>query len=135
MPPKPFFDTNVLVYAFLSTDPRHGTARTLAARGGVFSVQVANEFVDVARRKMRWEWDDVVAMLAAFRGWFGAPAPLTDETHQAALALARQYNLRIYDGLILSAAKQAGCETVYTEDMQDGQTIDGLLIHNPFLAR
>lgn len=135
MPPKPFFDTNVLVYAFLSNDPRHGTARALAAGGGVISVQVANEFVDVARRKMRWEWDDVVAMLSAFRAWFGAPAPLTDEIHQAGLALARRYNLRIYDGLILSAAKQAGCATVYTEDMQHGQTLDGVLIHNPFLAR
>jgi predicted nucleic acid-binding protein len=132
MPPKPFFDTNVLVYAFLSTDPRHGTARALAAEGGVFSVQVANEFVDVARRKLRWEWDDVVAMLAAFRDWFGAPTPLTDETHQAALALARRHRLRIYDGLILSAAKQAGCSVLYTEDLQDGQTIEGVLVRNPF---
>jgi predicted nucleic acid-binding protein len=135
MPRKPFFDTNVLVYAFLSTDPRHGTARALAAGGGVFSVQVANEFVDVARRKIRWEWDDVVAMLAAFRAWFGAPTPLTDETHQAALALARRYHLRIYDGLIISAAKQAGCKMLYTEDMQHGQTLDGVLIQNPFLTR
>lgn len=135
MPRKPFFDTNVLVYAFLSSDPRHGTARALAAGGGVFSVQVANEFVDVARRKIGWEWDDVVAMLAAFRAWFGTPTALTDETHQAAVDLARRYRLRVYDGLILSAAKQAGCETLYTEDMQHGQTLNGVLIHNPFLTR
>ena len=90
MPLKPFFDTNVLVYAFLSTDPRHGTARALAAGGGVFSVQVANEFVDVARRKMRWEWDDVVAMLAAFRAWFGTPVALTHETHVLAIEVARR---------------------------------------------
>lgn len=133
--PKPFFDTNVLVYAFLSTDRRHATARSLLAAGGVFSVQVANEFVDVARRKLRWEWDDVAEMLAALRAWLGVPAPLTDDTHQAALALARRYNLRIYDGLILSAAKQAGCETLYTEDLQDGQTIEGVLVRNPFIDR
>jgi len=125
----------VLLYAFLSTDPRHGIARRLAAGGGVFSVQVANEFVDVARRKLRWEWDDVVAMLSLFRAWFGAPTPLTDETHQAGLALARRYNLRIYDGLIVSAAKHAGCATVYTEGLQHGQTLDGVLIQNPFQAR
>ena len=134
MPPKPFFDTNVLVYAFLSTDPRHGTARTLAAGGGVFSVQVANEFVDVARRKMRWEWDDVVAMLAAFRAWFGTPVPLTHETHVLALAVARRRGLRIYDALVLSAAKQAGCRILYTEDLQDGQTIEGVLVRNPFVG-
>ena len=134
MPPKPFFDTNVLVYAFLSTDPRHGTARTLAAGGGVFSVQVANEFVDVARRKMRWEWEDVVAMLAAFRAWFGTPVPLTHETHVLAVEVARRHGLRIYDGLILSAAKQAGCRILYTEDLQDGQTIEGVLVRNPFVG-
>ncbi|HJW78649.1 MAG: PIN domain-containing protein [Microvirga sp.] len=134
MPPKPFFDTNVLVYAFLSTDPRHGTARTLAAGGGVFSVQVANEFVDVARRKMRWEWDDVVAMLAAFRAWFGTPVPLTHETHVLALEVARRRGLRIYDALVLSAAKQAGCRILYTEDLQDGQTIEGVLVRNPFVG-
>jgi predicted nucleic acid-binding protein len=134
MPPKPFFDTNVLVYAFLSTDPRHGTARTLAAGGGVFSVQVANEFVDVARRKMRWEWDDVVAMLAAFRAWFGTPVPLTHETHVLALEVGRRRGLRIYDALVLSAAKQAGCRILYTEDLQDGQTIEGVLVRNPFVG-
>lgn len=134
MPPKPFFDTNVLVYAFLSTDPRHGTARTLAAGGGVFSVQVANEFVDVARRKMRWEWQDVVAMLAAFRAWFGTPVPLTHETHVLALEVARRRGLRIYDALVLSAAKQAGCRILYTEDLQDGQTIEGVLVRNPFVG-
>ena len=134
MPLKPFFDTNVLVYAFLSTDPRHGTARALAAGGGVFSVQVANEFVDVARRKMRWEWEDVVAMLAAFRAWFGTPVPLTHETHVLAIEVARRYGLRIYDGLILSAAKQAGCRILYTEDLQDGQTVEGVLVRNPFVG-
>ena len=131
---KPFFDTNLLVYAFLSTDPRHGTARTLAAGGGVFSVQVANEFVDVARRKMRWEWQDVVAMLAAFRAWFGTPVPLTHETHVLALEVARRRGLRIYDALVLSAAKQAGCRILYTEDLQDGQTIEGVLVRNPFVG-
>ncbi|MFL5167990.1 MAG: PIN domain-containing protein [Microvirga sp.] len=134
MPLKPFFDTNVLVYAFLSTDPRHGTARALAAGGGVFSVQVANEFVDVARRKMRWEWQDVVAMLAAFRAWFGTPVPLTHETHVLALEVARRRGLRIYDALVLSAAKQAGCRILYTEDLQDGQTIEGVLVRNPFVG-
>ena len=85
----------------------------------MFSVQVANEFVDVARRKMRWEWDDVVAMLAAFRAWFGTLVALTHETHVLAIEVARRHGLRIYDGLILGAAKQAGCRILYTEDLQD----------------
>ena len=135
MPLKPFFDTNVLVYAFLSTDPRHGTARALAAGGGVFSVQVANEFVDVTRRKMRWEWDDVVAMLAAFRAWFGTPVPLTHETHVLAIEVARRRgsaNLRRPNSE--RGQVHAGCRLLYTEDLQDGQTIEGVLVRDLFVG-
>lgn len=132
MPTDWFFDTNVLVYAFLKNDPRHEAAKSLVASGGLISVQVANEFVDVARRKFRWAWDDIVAMLAHARAMLGPPLPITDETQQGALALSRRYNLRIYDGLIVSAAKRAGCAILYTEDLTDGQVLDGVLVSNPF---
>jgi predicted nucleic acid-binding protein len=127
-----FFDTNVLVYAFLKNDVRHETAKFLVASGGLMSVQVANEFIDVARRKFRWAWDDIGAMLAHARAMLGPPLSISDETHQTALALSRRYNLRIYDGLIVSAAKRAGCTILYTEDLQDGQVLDGVLVRNPF---
>jgi predicted nucleic acid-binding protein len=132
MPADPFLDTNVLVYAFLRNDPRHETAKSVVAGGGVISVQVANEFVDVARRKLRWEWEEIVAMLAEARSLLGPPVSLTEETHRSALALSRRYGLRIYDGLIVSAARLAGCGLLYTEDLQDGQTIEGVLVRNPF---
>src|SRR3712207_4756283 len=96
-PADRFVDTNVLVYAFLRGDPRHEAAKTIVAAGGVISVQVANEFIDVARRKLRWKWDDIAAMLAELRALLGAPMSITDETHQSALTLSRRYNLRIYD--------------------------------------
>jgi predicted nucleic acid-binding protein len=49
--------------------------------------------------------------------------------------LSRRHSFNIYDSLILAAAMQAGCTTLYTEDMQHGQTIGKLTIVNPFLAR
>ena len=62
----------------------------------------------------------------------GSPVPLTDETHRLAIDISRRYGLRIYNGLILSAAKHAGCRVLYTEDLQDGQIIEGVLVRNPF---
>ena len=61
---KPFFDTNVLVYAVLSDDPRCATAVRLLKAGGALSVQVLNEFVNVARNKLKWPWGDIEATLA-----------------------------------------------------------------------
>jgi predicted nucleic acid-binding protein len=54
-------------------------------------------------------------------------------THQAAVALARDHNIAFYDALIVAAAQEAGCDTLFTEDMQHGRKFGGLTIVNPFL--
>src|SRR5208337_4153394 len=56
MSAKAFFDSNVLIYAMVSGDSRRERAQHLIAQGGVISVQVLNEFVAVARRKMGMPW-------------------------------------------------------------------------------
>ena len=54
-------------------------------------------------------------------------------THEAALVLAEHTGYAVYDALLLASAIEAGCDTVCSEDMQDGQVIDGCLtIRNPF---
>ena len=58
---RPFLDTNVIVYAFGSDDPRSARAEALLAAGGVISVQVLNEFVSVARRRQERGWDEIDA--------------------------------------------------------------------------
>ena len=129
----PFFDTNVLVYAALQPDPRSDAARALLRGGGVVSVQVLNEFANVARRKLRRTWPEVQQALAAVRALCPAPRPITAATHEAALALAERTGYAVYDALILASALEAGCDTVFSEDMQDGQVIEGrLTIRNPF---
>ena len=129
----PFFDTNVLVYAALQPDPRSDAARALLRGGGVVSVQVLNEFANVARRKLRRTWPEVHQALAAVRALCPAPWPISAATHEAALALAERTGYAVYDALILASALEAGCGTVCSEDMQDGQVIEGrLTIRNPF---
>jgi len=58
--------------------------------------------------------------------------PITYDTHASALALARNHNLSFYDALIVASAVEAGCDTLYSEDLQDGRSFAGLAIVNPF---
>jgi len=128
-----FFDTNVLVYVIGRHDQRTAPAEMLLAGGGVVSVQVLNELVSVARRKLGMTWEETTEALAAIRVLCPLPVPITVETHEAALRIAVQYGYHIYDALIAAAALEAGCATLYSEDLQDGQILDErLTIRNPF---
>jgi predicted nucleic acid-binding protein len=132
MSDRTFFDTTILVYAVSGGNPRAAVAENLLATGGYISVQVLNEFAAVARRKLKMSWEEIGEALAAVRTLCELPSPLTVEIHDAALAIAAQYGYHIYDSLILAAALDAECDTVYSEDMQDGQRIGELTIRNPF---
>ena len=133
MSAKAFFDSNVLIYAMVSGDARRERAQQLMEQGGVISVQVLNEFVNVALRKMRMPWDDIIDALDAVRILFPLPVSITLDTHEAALRVAQQYGFGIYDAQIAASALEANCSTLYSEDLQDGQVIaDTLTIRNPF---
>jgi len=132
MSAKAFLDTNVLVYALAQNDPRSVVAGELLLSGGVISVQVLNEFASVARRKLALSWRDVIAALADIRNLCGAAIPIDVALHDDAMALAQAHNLSIYDALIVAAARAAGCEVLYSEDMQHGRAFDRLRIENPF---
>ena len=128
---KSFLDTNVILYAFREGDARSQVAETLLADGGIVSVQVLNEFVAVARRKLNKNWEEVRRALDILRVFCPGPVPLTMETHERALQIAERYGYSIFDSLII-AALHSGASTLYSEDMRDGQTIDDLTIRNPF---
>jgi predicted nucleic acid-binding protein len=130
---RPFFDTNVVLYAFRQGDSRSRKAEALLAEGGALSVQVLNEFVAVAWRKLNKNWEEVRRALAILRVFCPEPAPLTVKTHEAALHIAGRYKYSIYDGLIIAAALETGCNIIYSQDLQDGQVIESsLTIRNPF---
>ena len=129
---KPFFDTNVILYAFRQDDARRQVAEALIAEGGTVSVQVLNEFVSVARRKLNRDWKEVRRALDILLVFCPQPVPLTIEIHERALQLAEHYGYSIFDSLIIAAAVHSGASTLYSEDMRDGQTIDSVTIRNPF---
>ena len=59
--------------------------------------------------------------------------PISEETHDAGLQLAERHGLSVYDAMIVAAALLAGCKTLLSEDMQDGQVFEGRLkVRNPF---
>ena len=130
---KPFVDTNVVLYAFREGDPRSQRAETLLIEGGLLSVQVLNEFVNVSQRKLKKSWKEMHHSLAIVRVFCPEPAPLTLKTHETALHIAERYKYSIYDSSIIATALEAGCDTLYSEDLQDGQVIESsLTIRNPF---
>ena len=133
MPAKDFFDTNVLIYAVAKNDPRAVKAEALLAGGGTVSVQSLNEFVSVARRKLGMSWKEVREFLDLIGILCPKPVPISLDTHRGAVSIAEKYGYGIYDALIASAALEAGCKTLYSEDLQDGQVINRqLTILNPF---
>jgi len=126
-----FFDSNILIYAF-STDVRRDRALAAIAGGGVISAQVLNEFTNVLRKKQKQDWPVIEAALRSVRFRFPDIMPLTADTHAAALGLAREHGVAFYDALIIASAIEAGCDTLYSEDMQHGRTIGAVTIRNPF---
>lgn len=132
---KPFFDTNVLLYAFWENDARSDVARKLLAEGGVIGVQALNEFVAVARRKLAMAWGEIEEALLAIRVLCPSPVPLTMDVHSRALGIAAAHGYQIYDSLMIAAALQAECTVLYSEDLHDGQIVEGLTIRNPFRTK
>ncbi len=135
MPGERFFDTNVLIYAFAAGDRRSARAETLLAEGGVIGVQVLNEFTNVVRRKLGWDWPQVHAALGVIAELTGPALSLTADIHTLAVKLARDSSLSFYDALIVAAAADADCRVLLTEDLQHGRKFGGVMIQNPFLEQ
>jgi predicted nucleic acid-binding protein len=130
--PGNFFDTNVLVYLASGDAGKADRAEQAVAAGGTISVQVLNELASVARRRMRLSWPEVRSLLATLRELL-AVEPVTVETHEAGIALAERYGFALYDAMVVASAILSGCDTLWSEDMQDGMVLaGGLRIRNPF---
>jgi predicted nucleic acid-binding protein len=129
--PGSFFDTNVLVY--LTAGPeKAGRVRELLNRGGTVSVQVLNEIANVTQRKLGFSWPETHDFLALVSGSLSI-VPITTAIHKTGLRLAERYRLSIYDAMSAAAALGEGCDTLWSEDMQDGLVIDArVTVVNPF---
>lgn len=134
-----FIDTNVFVYLFDETDDRkRGIAEgivesALRTSGASISFQVVQETLNVVTRKLAAP----MATEDAHRFLEHVLAPLwrvrpSLSLYGRALDLQARYRYGFYDSLIIAAALEAGCDRLYSEDLQGGQNIDSLRIENPF---
>ena len=134
MSAKIFLDTNVLVYAYSGGEPAK-QARAIEIGTGAerwISTQVLIEFVNVSHRKLKTPWPDIQTALIEL-----ADSHLTAQTTPATIAqatrLAHRYQLAWFDSLIVAAALDCGCETLYSEDFSAGQRFEEqLTVVNPF---
>lgn len=132
VPVRPFVDTNVLLYLLTDDAAKAERAEALLSSRIVISVQVLNEFANVARRKLGLPWPDVEQALIDIRR-FASVQPLLLETHERGVALAKRYQLSVYDAMIAAAALEAGCTTLASEDFSNGQRLESrLTVRNPF---
>lgn len=129
-----FLDSNILLYALGDEEPKRQRARELLGALPTISTQVVNECSHVLRRKAGWRPSQIAAELTLLIG----VARLVDvrmSEVRAAWAIAECYGFSHFDSLIVATALAADCTTLYTEDLQHGQVIDGrLTLVNPFLA-
>jgi predicted nucleic acid-binding protein len=130
--PGSFADSNVVLYLASPDRKKSEIAWRLFASELFISVQVLNEVANVFRGRWRRSWDETEAFLSTIGGLVSV-LPLDHESHHTGLRIARRYTLNIYDGMIVSAALLAGCDTLYSEDMHNGLVVDEQLrIVNPF---
>lgn len=132
-----FLDTNVLVYAYDSRNRRkqdiaRSLVRKLLGGKGVISTQVVQEFCNVALHPQKaltaddieLVFDEVLLILLRHVPSVGF--------YRRALKLCQYEQLSFYDALIIQAAIDLGCKTLYSEDLQDGRVYGGVKVKNPF---
>lgn len=126
-----FFDTNVILY-LLDESAKAEKAEHLIAQGGMISVQVLNETLVNCIRKAAMSWQEAGVFLDSICQ-ICPVVSLTPTTHEIGRALGERYGFSVYDAMIVAAALQNQCTTLYSEDMQDGLLVEGrLTITNPF---
>ena len=139
MPGGSFLDTNVLLYLDATDEPeKQARAADLWQRlrrsgEGVVSTQVLQEYYAAATRKLRVQPEIArrrVDLWATLR-----VVQVTVPTIRAAIVLEQRDRLSFWDALIVQAAMDAGCETLFSEDLQSGRRFDRLQIVNPFAGR
>lgn len=130
------FDTNVLVYAVdFQTPEKHRRARQLIrlARDAdvILAAQVLGEFVNAIRRRKPSLAPDALAQARRFATLF--PVISTSADHIIAAAeFAERFKLQFWDSLIWQVTRSAGAAFFVTEDMQDGLSLEGMTVVNPF---
>ncbi len=129
-------DTNVLAYAEgINGAERRSAAlaliRRLPQEAAIVPVQVLGELFNVLVRKGGKSRSDAREAILSWRDTYPS-VETSPEAMLAAIDLATDHQLGIWDAVILSAASQAGCRLLLSEDLQEGFTWAGVTVVNPF---
>lgn len=133
-----FVDTNILVYAHdSSAGQKHDAARALLqtlwqSRSGCLSIQVLQEFYVTVTRKVAapYEASEAAKIIEDLSAWRVHSPAVKDVV--AAIDLQTRYQVSFWDAMILQSANRLGCNLIWTEDLNHGQTIHQTTIRNPF---
>lgn len=135
---KTFIDTNILVYAYDNTaGQKHETAKRIMAELwasglGVLNIQVLQEFLVSVTTQIPGPMDIKTAkgIVSDLLTW---EVMVTDgQSVLNGMDIQVRYGYSFWDSLIIGAALQAGAPLLLTEDLSDGQVIQGMTIRNPF---
>ena len=128
---KPFLDSNVVLYLFSSDTLKADRTESLLQSGGLISVQVLNEVASVCLRKLKMTWKDVDSVLETLKATCEV-LPVTLASHEKAVGLAKRFQISLYDANIVATAILCGANTLFSEDMQNGMSMETVTVVNPF---
>jgi predicted nucleic acid-binding protein len=128
---KPFIDSNVVLYLFSSDTLKADRTESLLQSGGLISVQVLNEVASVCLRKLKMTWEDIDAVLETLKSTCEV-LPVTLASHEKAVGLAKRFQISFYDANIVASAILCGADTLFSEDMQNGMSMESVTVVNPF---
>ena len=135
---RDFFDTNVLVYVYDSSEPRKRAqafellVRAMEQESAVLSAQVLGEFFITVTRKIAHPLSDDEAEEVIREVAILPVVELDLPLVQRAISTCRRYQITYWDSLIIAAAERAGCTRILSEDLNQGQSYNGILVVNPF---
>lgn len=135
MTDKIFLDSNVLIYSIddgevVKQQIANNLITSLSEKGGVISTQVLQEFYNIATKKLGISKQDAKVLLERLSDCFIVHKnTVSDILHAIEISIKTQFSF--WDSLILSAAIAEGCTTLYSEDLNDGQIVEEIVINNP----
>ena len=128
-------DSNILIYAELEPESAKGKRAAelilRAARDGVIPVQVLGEYLRFVQRRAPPSFEEAIRQASLYQAAFLTP-PTTDAVMKKACEMARSHRLQLWGCVVTVAALDAGAKVLLTEDMQDGRSLGGLRLLNPF---
>lgn len=130
---KAFIDTNILVYAHTDLDPRKQSIaqKLILENDTCISTQVLQELANVLFKKFGKSWEEIEGVLTNIAE-VNTIHTNSESTIASACRLSSKYRYSFYDSLIIGAALECNCTTLFSEDMAGGQLIEKkLTIVNP----